>query len=219
MRWRRLLLILGTVLVVAALVVIGGLFAFRDVGAEAVRRLTVQRLEAITDREVSIAGDFDLVPSLTPTVAAEGLVVANAPWGSQPAMLEAERVAVELQLLPLLLRRDVLIDHLGLIGADVLLERGPEGQVNWEFARAAPEPTGTQREFLLNEVLVEDSRVTWQDATSDRSQTVQVEQLAWQADTATDDLALSGAGTYEEHPFTLAGELGSIARLLQVEEP
>jgi uncharacterized protein involved in outer membrane biogenesis len=219
MRWQRPLLIVAAVLVAIAVVVIGGLFAFRDLSADAVRRVVVPRLEAITRRDVSITGDFDLVPSLTPTLAAEGLVVANAPWGSRPTMLQAERVEVELQLLPLLLKRDVLIDRLALVGADILLERGPGGQTNWEFDPAAPEQAQRQRELLLNEVSIEDSRVTWHDAASGRSETVTVEQLIWQADSATVDLVLSGAGEFHDHPFTLAGELGSIARLRGSEEP
>ena len=219
MRWWRPLFIVAAVLVAIVLVAIGGLFAFGDLSADAVRGVVVPRLEAITDRDVSITGDFDLVPSLTPTLAAEGLVVANAPWGSRPAMLKAERVEIELRILPLLLRRDLVIDRLALIGADVLLERGAGGQVNWEFDPAAPPPTERQRQFLLNEAAIEDSRVTWLDATSERSETVLIEQLAWQAGSAAENVALSGAGAFEEHPFTLAGELGSIATLRQGDEP
>ena len=150
MRWERVLLIVAAVLVVIVLAVIGGLFAFRDRSADAVRRVVVPRLEAITDRDVSITGDFDLIPALTPTLAAEGLVIANAPWGSRPAMLKAERVELELQLLPLLLQRDVFIARLALVGADVLLERGPDGQTNWQFERARPEQAKRPRELLLN---------------------------------------------------------------------
>jgi AsmA family protein len=150
MRW-RLLLIAAAALVAMALVAVVGLFAFRDLTADAVRSVVVPRLEAIIHRDVSITGDFDLVPSVTPTLAAEGLVVANAPWGSRPTMLQAERVEVQVQLLPLLLRREVVIERLALVGADVLLERGPAGQVNWQFDPAAPELAQPERRFLLKE--------------------------------------------------------------------
>ena len=66
---RRSLLFAAMTLAVTALVVIGGLFVFRDQAAGPVRHLIVRQLEAITDRNVSIGGDFDLVPSLAPTLA------------------------------------------------------------------------------------------------------------------------------------------------------
>jgi uncharacterized protein involved in outer membrane biogenesis len=216
MRWRRPLAILAAVLAAIALVVIGGVFALEDVGVEAVRRLAVQRLEAITHRDVSITGEFDLVPSLTPTLAAQGLEIANAPWGSRPIMLQARRVGIELQLLPLLLHREVVIDRLVLAGADVLLERGPDGQLNWAFEATAPKPAGG---FVLNEIAIENGQITWHDVASGRTETVRIDRLAGQADSATDEVALSGAGAFEEQPVTLAGELGSIATLRRGDEP
>ena len=94
-------------------------------------RGTIERVagQAI-GREVKIAGAFDLSLSLTPTLAASDVTLANAPWGSEPFMVRAGRIRISIDPVSLWSRplrvRDVAIDDV-----HVLLETSPQGRGNW----------------------------------------------------------------------------------------
>lgn len=203
-------ILVGVVVVAAA-----GYALLRSFEIDAARDLVVQRLEAITGREVAIAGDFDLVPALAPTLAAEGLVIANARWASDAPMLEAERVEIQFQLVPLLWQGDLLVDRLSVAGAELLLERTADGQANWQFGTPAPASADPDRRaFLLAEVAMADSRLLWRGPEMAQPATAVVDRLAWQAPTVTSEVSLSAAGQWQEQPFELAGTLGPLADLL-----
>lgn len=207
MRWHRIAAVLVSVVAIAVV----GYVALRHFGIEPARDLVVQRLEAITGREVTIAGDFDLAAALAPTLAARGVVIANAAWASDAPMVEAERIEIELQLVPLLWQGDVVIDRLALSGAEVLLETGAGERVNWRFEAPAPEAVaGERREFLLNDLAIEDSRLRWHDLETQQTRALAVDRLAWQAPEVTSALALTGSGQVDGQPFELAGELGPL---------
>ncbi|HEV7371232.1 AsmA family protein [Arenibaculum sp.] len=208
-----------------ALLVLAGYAALRfaDLG-NTLRPVVAQRIEALTGRTVAITGDFELAPSLVPTVVARGVALANASWASDAPMLRAGQFEVTLQLMPLLLRGDVIVDHLALSDADILLERGPDGRANWQFGdpdAATPEPPADEkaRLILFDEVTLRDSRVTWYDAATDRRTRVLIDQIGWLADGPDDALTVAGNGQVGELPFRVAGTLGPLSRLAAGEGP
>ena len=207
--------IAAAALLVGLVVLVAGYLALGYLGIDATREVAVQRLEKITGREVAIQGDFSLVPSLAPTVAAEGIAVANAAWASDEPMLEADRIEVAFQLIPLLWRGDLLIDRLAISGADLLLETGAEGRANWRFGPAAPEAEDAGRgEFLLADVTIQDSRLHWRGPDDGPTEAVVIDRLAWQAPALTSEVALTGSGQALGQPFELSGELGPLAGLI-----
>ena len=139
---------IAAVLVSVVAIAIVAVVAPRYFGIEPARALVVQRLEAITGREVAIEDDFDFTAALAPTLVAEGVVIANAAWASDEPMVEAERIEIELQLMPLLWEGNVVIDRLALSGAEVLLETGAEERANWRFEAPAPEAVEDERREL-----------------------------------------------------------------------
>lgn len=220
-RSRRTLLRAGLAVLAGLVLAVVGVGIFGYANIDVVRNITAQRLSTLTGRDVQIAGEFDLAPSLTPTVTASGLTIANAPWGTQPHMLTAKRVEVEIEILPLLLRGDVRIGRLVLSGAEVFIERGPGGDFNWRFTpRAAARQNDRERPpvVAISEVAVHDSTISWQ-AESGRMEAASVERLAWQADTLDSALALQADGTLEGDPFSIDGRLGAIETLLADDEP
>lgn len=125
---RFLLLGLGLVLALPILALAGFLLFF---DADAFRPRLVEAVQRATGREFRVEGRLHLTPALTPTLAADGLVLANLPGGSAPEMLRIAQAELRLALLPLLSGR-VEIAHLRLEGGRLLLERE-----NWRFARPA----------------------------------------------------------------------------------
>ncbi|WP_431303019.1 AsmA family protein [Sediminicoccus sp. BL-A-41-H5] len=125
---RALLLALGLILALPLLALAAFLLFF---DADAFRPRVVEAVQRATGRDFRIEGRLHLTPALTPTLAAEGLVLANLPGGSAPEMLRIAQADIRLALLPLLSGR-VELAHLRLEGGRLLLERE-----NWRFARPA----------------------------------------------------------------------------------
>lgn len=181
-----------------------------------------------TGRTFTIAGDLTIVPSLTPTLAAEGLRFANAPWGTRPDMVTAERVFISLAVLPLL-KGEFHVNQVRLVGADVLLETDAEGHGNWTLASQAEPPpppeqapgpspgddaSGKLPPIVLADLRIEDARLAYRDGNSGDTRTVRLHHLAVAMDRADAPLALDLAGDLDGVPVTLAGELGSLAAVL-----
>ena len=99
-----------------------------------------EQASAALGRPVSIAGKLEIGRSLTPSLSASGVSLANIPGGSREEMARIGRLEVGVELLPLL-GGDVSITHFAVVDADFLLEKGADGVGNWVFAppNAAPE--------------------------------------------------------------------------------
>ena len=83
-----------------------------------------------TGRDLAIGGDIDLSISFSPAVVVERVSIANAGWGSRPAMVSLERAEAEVELLPLL-AGDIRVTRLVLVEPDILLETNADGLSNW----------------------------------------------------------------------------------------
>ncbi|UPY36229.1 AsmA family protein [Sediminicoccus sp. KRV36] len=135
--------LLGLALLLALPVLaLGGVLLFLD--ADAFRPRLAEAVQRATGREFRIEGPLRLTPALTPTLAADGLVLANSPGGSAAEMLRIGHAELRLALWPLLTGR-IEVASLRLEGGRLLLERE-----NWRFTRpaaaspataAAPSPT------------------------------------------------------------------------------
>lgn len=126
---RALLLALAALLALPVLALAGFLLFF---DADAFRPRLAEAVQRATGREFRIEGKLHLTPALTPTLAADGLVLANLPGGSAPEMLRIAHAELRLALLPLLSGR-IEVANLRLEGGRLLLERE-----NWRFQRPAP---------------------------------------------------------------------------------
>ncbi|MDX1488687.1 MAG: AsmA family protein, partial [Acidiferrobacterales bacterium] len=91
-------------------------------------------------RTVSLKGEMSLALVPRPTVVLEDVSIANPAWASRPNFADAERVEVQLALWPLL-RGSPQVANLVVVGLDVLLETGPEGDNNWTFDPGTGEKT------------------------------------------------------------------------------
>ena len=121
-------------------------------------RGTIERVagEAI-GRELRIAGAFHLSISLTPTLAASDVTVAEPSLGSEPLMLRAGRIEISIAPSSLWSRplrvRDVVIDDV-----HVLLETNSEGRGNWAFetkpATGRPSEPFAKPSFMIERAAV-----------------------------------------------------------------
>jgi AsmA protein len=120
----------ATVLGVGAYVVFGG-----TVSPERIKADIEASVRRATGRQFTIGGDLHVALSLSPSLTADDIRLANVAGGSRPDMLTAKSLTAQVALLPLL-SGDVVVEQVTLNGADILLEQGADGQPNWQFRAA-----------------------------------------------------------------------------------
>jgi len=167
-----------------------------------------EAVQRATGRELTIAGPVQLGWSLSPTVVAQDVSLANPPGMSRPAMAHLDRVEAQVALLPLLSRR-VEVRRLVLTGPDVRLERDVAGRPNWAFApppaapSAAPAaaPSGLRMTVALGAVTLRDGRLDWPTGAA----------LVPELDYAPDTRAIGGRIVFNGVPIALNGTAGPVA--------
>ncbi len=174
----------------------------------------VAEVEALTGRKLSIDGDLELSISLTPSIEVSGVSLSNAPWGSATQMASIGQLAVQVELLPLL-TGDVRVTRLIARQAEINLESNAKGEANWQFAKSEPaeaEPSGGVTLPVVNNLLIEDSRIRFQSA-KDKPLEVTIGQLRASADSLDAPLTLVFEGNYNAEPVSVSGELESLVAI------
>ncbi len=96
-------------------------------------------------RELRIEGPFSLDVGRVLRISARDIVLANAPWGSAPALARVDRLVVELETRSLL-HGPLRVVSLRAGGIRLDLETGPGGQRNWVLGTPRrPSATGRRR--------------------------------------------------------------------------
>lgn len=215
---KKLKIGIALVVAVALAVVVAVVATLASLDFNQYRSTIAAEVKAATGRDLVIAGDIDLELGLTSRLVVDNVTLANASWGSRPEMARVERLEAEVPLLPLV-SGEVVVDRLVVIGADVLLEVDEAGRGNWLFdvasrsERKAAE--GAPTIPVVSDVRLERSTLTYRDG--DKSHRVRIDRLTGKAAGITAPLTLELAGTVDDVPLTLAGELGAIRALVEAE--
>ena len=93
---------------------------------------TTAAAKSVTGRELAIDGRFDLKFGTRIGLLAQDISFSNAEWGSRNEMITADRLYIELSLLPLI--KGILDLTVELDDPDVLLETNDSGEGNWIFS-------------------------------------------------------------------------------------
>jgi uncharacterized protein involved in outer membrane biogenesis len=112
--------------------------------------LIIRIVKDMTGQELSIYGQIKLDADLTPCLVVEKVSLQNAPWGVFPAMVEAERLELEIALIPLA-RKKIQVKKAILIEPKFLVETEPSGMSNFSFQTTgkAPPSEGTPSVHLM----------------------------------------------------------------------
>ena len=116
--WKK---ILSGAVVLAVAVVVAGVAILKSLDFNEYRGLIAEQVKAATGRDLTISGELNLELSLSPAVSMEGVTFANVSWGTRKDMVTLKRLALEVELLPLL-TGDVRVKRLVLVGLDLLAE-------------------------------------------------------------------------------------------------
>ena len=174
-----------SIVVIFFLVLVAGLLATLNfVDLDRYKGTLEKQISEMTGRDFAIAGDSELSVSLQPRVLLRDVRLQNASWGSQPDMLKIGQVELQIALLPLLKNR-MEVTKLIVNELDVEIANSEDGQSNWSLgdgkAATEKEPVsdarGPQTEILLNEVRIENARISYQGDAGNPATRVDIEQL------------------------------------------
>ena len=90
------------------------------------------RASAALGRHFQTEGPIRLERSLRPRIIIENITIGNPDWASGAHFAEAEKVGVQVALLPLL-RGDLKILDVSFTGVNLSIEKGPDGANNYTF--------------------------------------------------------------------------------------
>ncbi|MDP1628401.1 AsmA family protein [Parvibaculum sp.] len=122
--------------VIVAVLLAGALYALTFVDLGRFKPQIEAAAKDATGRVLTIEGPLHIGFSLVPTVVAEKIRFGNADWGTRPQMVSAEKLELQVALLPLL-TGGIDVRRVTLVGADIWLETDKRGRGNWEFGEAA----------------------------------------------------------------------------------
>jgi AsmA protein len=170
--------------------------------------LIENRLTAMLGRQVKL-GDLSL-SVLSGTVDARDLAVADDPQFSSEPFITATLVHIGVQMSPLMLNREIIIESLDIEAPEIHLVRSANGA--WNFSTLGPNtaasPPQAQKQqsipaFTLNSLRIKSGHATFENLAS-TSAPLRIDQI----DLAVDNFALA-----KEFSFTLSAVLPGQAAL------
>ena len=170
MRW--ILRILGA-LVLAVVLLAGALLLLPG---EKIAGIAADRIEEITGRQLTIAGETRLSYYPVLGVRTGPVSLSNASWSDRGPMFEAESLQIGVDLMALL-GGDVRITELDAEAPAILLERNAEGAANWDLlpggaasGAGAPATAEEARQITLDRLFIRNASIRYIDAAMDSDQ-------------------------------------------------
>lgn len=175
-------------------------------------RGTIERLVThALGRRLSIAGSFEADVGFTTRLVAEEITLANAPWSSEPSMVQVSHISGSIDLWSLI-RGPVRIDDLRVDEARVVLEVDAEGRANWEFG---PDDVGGAdgAGVVLGRGKLRDVTVSYRDVARETPLEIGIDELELRGnEDGLLDLDLSGR--INGIPVEMKGRIGTLDNLL-----
>ena len=205
--------------VIAVVVGLGaaGIAILKTLDFNQYREFVAEKVFEATGRKLDIAGDLDLAISFSPSLRLEGVTLANAEWGSRPEMVTFGRLDAQVELIPLL-SGEARINRIVVSDLDALVETNAEGQGNWQFGETSPPAAGTAETGealpvvpVVDEVVIENAKVTYRDGATGQSHEVTFESLKATTKGPQSPIDLVGKGLFAGAPFRFDGQVGNIA--------
>jgi uncharacterized protein involved in outer membrane biogenesis len=212
--WRRIAIwfVVGLTTIVLA----AALWLFNaDLGSF---RPQIERLVSESTGRALTIGSLNIDIGGETTIVAEQIYFENAAWASEAKMLSVERLEVRIGLWKLL-QRTILIHSIDLDGARVHLARSDSEGPNWVFGTDDAQRVDPEREsddgfdILVGDVAIDDQVVVFESPERTGPIVLRLDSLRQQR-RADDVLELAASGNLGERAFSVDGELGTWASLL-----
>lgn len=179
----------------------------------------VERMvEARTGRTLVIGGDLDVDLGRTTTVRADALRFANAHWSESQTMVSVERLEIQVEIFPLLFKREVRLPEIRLVKPILRLETNPEGGTgNWDIAFVGG---GDGPPPQIRRLWVEDGRLRYLDVPGQTDIDVRLASRESRGgEDAAPAIGIEGGGSWTNNRFTLEGVAESPLALQDTDKP
>lgn len=173
-----------------------------------------QAVQARTGRSFHIGGNLQVDLGRTTTIKADDLRFGNAPWSRQADMASAERAEIEVQLWPLIFRRQTHLPEIRLTSPRLLLETGPDGVGNWDFGQPSQ-----GKVMQLDRLWIGNGRLQFFNAREKTNIDVTVNSAKAGAKDSAPPVDIKGKGRWTGNPFTLSGRVESPLELRNQDQP
>jgi len=206
----------------------GVLIAVQFLDLNQAKEILTAQVKKATGRTLTIAGPLELQVGLVPVVGAKGVTLSNPEGSSRPDLVKIEHFEMEIALMPLL-KREIVVNRLILSAPDILVETDANGPVNLDFSRSTEQSELKPGEpvpqtaaggdaayrFTLNELKITHGLVTWHDRTSQKTESLEIQELTVQADRdVAGMLAVHLLTRVREQQVELSGTVGRAEALL-----
>ena len=155
---------------------------------------------------------------LMPELVVTNIALANVPGGSQPQMIEIEKLQAQVRLLLPLLLKDVAVQQIGLFGVKVLLETDSDAWGNWDFfagdSSAGSPGWRKSVEIDVDRVIIENLHFTFRRHKTGSQTQFTLASLVMNRQASEDELTLKLQADYNGQPVTLSGKTGGVRQLL-----
>ena len=214
MRTLKVLLITAILLALLA----GGFFVVLKTSDLSQYRVPLQNfVQAETGRSLRIDGDFEPVISLTPAIRATNVHFANAAWADSDEMARIDEIYLQIQLWSLV-SGPLRVTRLEINNAELSLERGADGQVNWSLkdpkeADSAGDERARESFIALKKVDVNNLKVTYLSAGRDKPVHADIRTLNVAArDMRTNDISVDAI--LDGKPVRASGTIPRLSRMI-----
>ncbi len=205
--------LLITLVILALAVAVGAGALLSPPGQDYLRNRFVTWASRELGRELAV-GQLRIEPGLHHLrVSATGLSLANAPWGSEPRMLSAAKLAIDVDAWSFL-ADTVIVHSIAVEGLSLLLERTAEGEQNWDFDLPPRESAESKFPAVIDHIAMPGARLRFIGPRLERPLEIELATLE-QSRSADDMLHLSVHGTANGTELALAGDLGPFAGLIE----
>lgn len=209
---RRRVLVLTAALLATLVMLIAGAalcLAFADL-----RPLAQRWLAASTGRAVTL-GALRIDWGSPLAIEIRDLVVANAPWGSEPEMVRVGRIAGRLDTTALM-RGELRWLAAEIVGARLVMERDAEGRGNWQGADGGERDRADVPTILKS--VVREALVRYRTS-SGRFLDIALKDASLQAAGDDQPIKLDAAGSYNDIPVRLDAAMQSFSALRDGDKP
>ena len=172
-----------------------------------------------TGRKLTIAGDIKVKISLSPTLEANQVSFQNAPWSDYPEMIHANRIEVQLALIPLI-QGKINVKRLTLLDPDLMMEINKSGKTNLEFdlpeqkeAETAPVKKDEKETALFDfkEIFIKDGKLTVKNHQEKKTLVLTIDQGSRKSAKFMGEADIELKGSFNDIPFNVSGKIGSLA--------
>jgi AsmA family protein len=182
-------------------------------GAPLIVKLLENQGSTLLGRQIGV-GKLDVSWGWPTRIVAEHVTVANTAWGSNPIMLAAGRLDMEIdpgEFLGLKL----VVPQLVLEDGSLILETSADGTENWAPFVAAASGQRPQ----VQQLLIRNGTFRYHNGQTGAETKVAVEDLVAETHGDASPINVTAKGAFQQDPFALTAELGAVARLRSASGP